>query len=595
MDAGPTTPEPPDTAALARARRADADQLAARGDDAGARAALEDALRLDPASAWVRFDLARLQQRQHAGAAARATLEAGLALAPDDADMAYAAALYLAGVDADAEARGTLARVPRERWSEGMARLDTRLQVSGLLAAARNRADVGDHAASQAALDQAGALAAGDASALVRAGWTAQAVGDYHRSRGYFDAADRAARATADTGESAAARRGIEYLETLRQSFVTTGLELNDKPGQSGVSRFERRIVPVELRWALDYDRFVFAHADRLDLDAGQLDLADFAAAAGYGQLLAAGPPGPGGSRRPRASGVMPGIGYESGHWRIDLGHMPGGFPVSYAVGGVRFQSRLRGIDWSAELARRPVTGTLIAFACVRDPASGATWGGVRSTGVTLSGSRELSRHDFYARLGYYALSGRYVPGNTDAELRAGYDWFAAARGTQRLSVGNTLTLWRYARNQRFESFGQGGYYSPQGYLALALPAQWSGVRGRWSWRLRAAVAWSSTREDDTPYYPTDAALQAAAVLQAASHGLAPPLHAGGHGGGFSLAAAGGIECNVADGWTLGARFQVDRSEDYSPDTIGLWIRYRFGGSGEPWSRPRAPRVYAYY
>jgi Tfp pilus assembly protein PilF len=587
--------EPVDPAALARAHRAEADALAARGDDAAARAALEAALQLDPQSAWVRFDLARLLQRHHAGTAARATIDAGLALTPDDSDMAYAAALFYAGIDADVEARAALARIPRERWSEGMAQLDTRLQVTALLERARNRADVGDHAASQAALDAAGALAVGDTSALVRAGWTAQSVGDYHRSRGYFDAADRAARAEADHDAAATARRGIDYLETLRQSFVTTGLELNDKPGKSGVARFNRRIVPVELRWALDYDRFVFAHADHLELDAGRLDLSDFAAVADYGQILAAGPPGPGGSQRPRASGIMPGLGYESGHWRIDVGHLPGGFPVSYAVGGVRFQSRLRGIDWSAELSRRPLTGTLIAFAGARDPASGAVWGGVRATGVTLNGSRELSRHDFYLRLGYYALAGRNVPGNTDVELRAGYDWFALARGTQRLTVGNTLTAWHYERNQRFESYGQGGYYSPQAYLALALPAQWSGTLGLWSWRLRAAAAWSSTREDDAPYHPTSTALQTAATAQAAANGLAPPVHAGGHGGGFSLAAAGSVECNFAEGWALGARFQVDRSEDYSPDTIGLWIRYRFGGSGEPWSRPRAPRVYAYY
>jgi Tfp pilus assembly protein PilF len=600
--AAPSPPAPatpavaaPDPAALARARRADADAFIAQGNDAAARTALEEALQLDPHSAWVRFDLARLLQRHGASAAAHATIDDGLALDPDDADMAYAAALFLSGIDADAAARAALARIPRAQWSAGMQQLDTRLSVAVLLTTARKRADVGDRDGSQAALEQAGALAGDDASVLVRAGWTAQAIGDYHRSRRYFANAASAADAAHDADESAAARRGIEYLETLRQSFVTTGLELNDKPGESGVSRFNRRIVPVELRWALDFDRFVFAHVDHLDLDAGRLDLSDFAAVADYGQLLAAGPPGPGGSQRPHASGIMPGLGYEGGHWRIDAGQLPASFPVSYAVGGLRYQSRLRGIDWNVELARRPVTGTLIAFAGVRDPASGTVWGGVRSTGVTLNASRELSQHDFYLRLGRYALTGRNVPDNTDAELRAGYDWYSAERGSQRLTLGTTLTLWRYTRNQRFETFGQGGYYSPQSYVAIALPAQWSGIRGAWSWRLRAAVAWSATREDDALYYPTDAALQSAAVLQAAASGLAAPLHAGGHGGGFSLAAAGGIEYRIADGWALGARFQIDRSEDYSPDTVAVWIRYRFGGAGEPWSRPRAPRVYAYY
>jgi hypothetical protein len=178
-------------------------------------------------------------------------------------------------------------------------------------------------------------------------------------------------RAPARPLEAAAAQRGVDYLESLRQSFVTSGFEFNVKPGTPGISRFERRIVPIELRWALDYDRHLFAHADRLDLSAGRLDLADFASATRYGQILAAGPPGPGGSQQPGASGIMPGIGYEGRYWRIDAGHLPGSFPVTYAVGGVRYEARALGVDWRAELARRPVTGTLISFSGVRDPDEG--------------------------------------------------------------------------------------------------------------------------------------------------------------------------------------------------------------------------------
>jgi tetratricopeptide (TPR) repeat protein len=588
-------PESPDPAAVARERRAQADALLAQGKDADALEALQEAVRLDPLSAWARFDLARLQQRRRDPAAARETIDAGLAAAPDDAEMAYAAALYLAGIDADAAARATLARIGRGRWSEGMQRLDTRLQVSALLATARTRSANGDAAGARAALEEATALAGSNASVLVRAGWTAQSIGDYTRSRRYFDDATRAASASAAADEAAAARRGVDYLESLRQSFVTSGFEFNVKPGDPGISRFERRIVPVELRWALDYDRHVFAHADHLDLSAGRLDLTDFASVARYGQILAAGPPGPGGSQRPRASGVMPGVGYEGRYWRFDAGHLPGSFPVSYAVGGVRFEARARGIDWRVELARRPVTSTLISLAGARDPASGALWGGVHRTGLALGVSRNRSGHDAYARLGLYSLAGHNVAGNTEAELLAGYDWYEAARDTARLTLGTTLTVWRFTRNQRFETFGHGGYYSPQSYVALSLPAQWSGTRGAWAWRLRAAVAWSSTHEDDAPFYPTDANLQAAAAAQAATNGLGTTVYVGGHGGGFSVAASGSLECRVADAWTVGARFQLDRSEDYSPDTFSVWFRYRINDRGTLQGAPRAPQIYAYY
>ena len=591
----PAAPATPDPAAVARQHRAQADALLAQGNAAAALAELQQAVRLDPQSAWVRFDLARLQQRQGEPAAARDTIGAGLAAAPDDAEMAYAAALYYAGIDADADARTTLARIERSRWSEGMQRLDRRLLIASLLATARTCADSGDAAGARAALQQATTLAAADASVLVRAGWTAQSFGDYARSRGYFDDARAAARASADADEEGAARRGIDYLESLRQSFVSSGFELNDKPGEPGISRFERRIVPLELRWALDYDRQLFAHLDHLDLSAGRLDLRDFAAATDYGQVLAAGPPGPGGSQEPGASGLMAGIGFQFHNWRFDAGHLPGAFPASYAVGGLRYEARLRGFDCSVDLARRPVTSTLISFAGVRDPASGAIWGGVHRTGLGLGVSRERSGHDAYARLGLYALAGRNVASNTEADLLAGYDWYQTARESTRLTLGTTLTIWRFARNQRFQTFGHGGYYSPQSYVALGLPAQWSGDRGAWSWRLRAAVAWSTTREDDAPFHPTDATLQAAAAAQATAIGLGAAVHAGGTGGGFSVAASGGLEYRVTDAWTIGARFQLDRSEDYSPDTFGVWFRYRLNTHGTLWGAPRAPRVYAYY
>jgi tetratricopeptide (TPR) repeat protein len=591
----PAPVEPSDPAARARERRAEADALLAQGSDAAALEALLEAVRLDPLSAWARFDLARLQQRRGDAAAARGTIDAGLAAAPDDAEMAYAAALYLAGIDADAVARATLARIERARWSDGMQQLDTRLQVSALLAAARARAARNDAVGARAALQEAIALAGSEPSVLVRAGWTAQSIGDYPQSRRYFDDATRAARTSAAADEAAAAQRGVDYLESLRQSFVTSGFEFNVKPGTPGISRFERRIVPIELRWALDYDRHLFAHADRLDLSAGRLDLADFASATRYGQILAAGPPGPGGSQQPGASGIMPGIGYEGRYWRIDAGHLPGSFPVSYAVGGVRYEARALGVDWRAEIARRPVTGTLMSFTGVRDPASGAVWGGVRRTGLVLGASRDRAGHAAYLRFGAYALTGRNVPDNTEAELLAGYDWYQLEHEAARLTLGTTLTVWHFAHNQRFETFGQGGYYSPQAYVALSLPAQWSGRRGAWSWRTRAAVAWSSTREDDAPYHPTDAALQATAAAQAAALGLGTAVHTGGHGGGFSVAASGSIEYRATDAWTVGASFDLARSEDYSPDTVGVWFRYRIDDRGTLQGTPRPPRVYANY
>jgi hypothetical protein len=241
------------------------------------------------------------------------------------------------------------------------------------------------------------------------------------------------------------------------------------------------------------------------------------------------------------------------------------------------------------------VTSTLISFAGVRDPASGDRWGGARRSGVTLNAARDLHGREASARLIVNAIDGRNIADNTEIELRLGYDWYAKARDDSRLTLGVAATYWDFKRNQRFQTYGHGGYYSPQSYVSLALPAQWSGTRDRWSWRARASVAWSTTREHDALYHPTDATLQAAAATQAAANGFADPVHRGGKGGGFSAAAAASVEYRINAAWSVGARVEIDRSEDYSPDTAGLWFRYRFNSGGTLYGVPRPPRVYAYY
>jgi len=598
VDHGPasaTEGESPDAAAQARALRAQSEALLAQGDEPGARAALEQAVALDPRNAWTRFDLARLQQRRGEVATARATMEAGLDAAPDDADMAYAAALVYASLDADDAARTALSRIDTARWSEGMRRLGTRLEVSALLAEARAQASRGNVTATRRALEQATALAPDDPSVALRAGWTVQSVGDYDGARRYFEASARAARGDGSPGADAGALRGLDYLESLRQGFVTSGFEYSNKPGDPGISRLERRIVPVELRWALGYDRYLFAHVDHLELSSGRLDLTDFAYAAAYGSILAAGPPGPGGGVTPTATGTMGGIGYQDSHWRIDAGRLPASFPVSYAVGGVRYEDRIRELTWSVELARRPVTSTLVSFAGATDPATGLRWGGVRRTGVALGVYAKLGGRDSYAQVARYALDGENVQRNTETDVRAGHDWLALGGDGSHLTLGTGVTVWQYAHNQRYETFGHGGYYSPQSYLSLSLPAQWSGARGPWSWRLRAVLGWSTTREDDVPYHPDDAALQAAAAAQALASGLGTATYSGGHGGGFSLSTAALVEARIGRAWAVGARFEADRSEYYAPNTFGLWFRYRFNERGTLWGTPRAPAVYAYY
>ena len=112
------------TQALGQAKAA-----AARGDDTGARVALENALLNDPANAWVRLDLARLYIKLGAKAEARGIMDGLLISNPNMPEALYAHALLSAETQDWAGAMATLDRVPEANRTRDIAALYKRVWV----------------------------------------------------------------------------------------------------------------------------------------------------------------------------------------------------------------------------------------------------------------------------------------------------------------------------------------------------------------------------------------------------------------------------------------------------------------------------------
>lgn len=100
-----------------------------RGDDAGAVAALQDALLNDPNNAWVRLDLARLYLKTGARAEARGVVDGLLASNPDMPDALYASALLSGEMQDWPAAIATLDRIPTQARTPEMAELQRRAWV----------------------------------------------------------------------------------------------------------------------------------------------------------------------------------------------------------------------------------------------------------------------------------------------------------------------------------------------------------------------------------------------------------------------------------------------------------------------------------
>lgn len=94
-----------------------------RGDTAGQRAALEDALRNDPNNAWARYGLARLYLDMGAGNEARSLMDGMLRAQPNDADALYTSALFSMQQGEWGKARERLSSIPANARSEEVSQL----------------------------------------------------------------------------------------------------------------------------------------------------------------------------------------------------------------------------------------------------------------------------------------------------------------------------------------------------------------------------------------------------------------------------------------------------------------------------------------
>ncbi|MFI8618448.1 cellulose synthase subunit BcsC-related outer membrane protein [Acidovorax sp. NPDC077693] len=137
-----------------------------RGDTAAARVALEDALLNDPASPWVRLDLARLYLRMGAVAEARGVMDGLLISNPNMPEALYASALLASEASDWPGALALLDRIPEKHRTRDIAALQKRVWVHVQASAASALAAEGRQSEALATLAQAESFATQDTELL---------------------------------------------------------------------------------------------------------------------------------------------------------------------------------------------------------------------------------------------------------------------------------------------------------------------------------------------------------------------------------------------------------------------------------------------
>ncbi|TQI78196.1 tetratricopeptide repeat protein [Serratia fonticola] len=367
-------------------------------------------------------------------------------------------------------------------------------------------------------------------------------------------------------------KRGIrsDAADLYRQQDVRVTLDHDywRSSGTGGISDSQAHDTMLQVDIPL-YDGRMFFRTDTVQLNAGTFSTNGSKYYETFGTCNTVGCSGDEGQK---STGTSVAAGWANDHWQTDIGTTPMGFEVVDWVGGVAYSGDWNHIGWTLGASRRPMSSSLLAFGGTRDPNTGITWGGVRATGINLSASYDRGEaNGVWADLSAHQLTGKNVEDNQRQRLMAGYYYKVINEDNRRATVGLSTMLWHYQKDLSGYSLGQGGYYSPQEYVSLAVPVNYRQRTENWSWEVGGSVSVSHSKTKDEYRYP----------LQGLIPDSLPDKYAVESGGsssgvGYTLRAI--IERRLSSHWTLGAGIDIQQAKDYTPSHALIYLRYSLGG-----------------
>ncbi|GAB3461863.1 cellulose biosynthesis protein BcsC [Azotobacter salinestris] len=208
-------------------------------------------------------------------------------------------------------------------------------------------------------------------------------------------------------------------------------------------------------------------------------------------------------------TGVGLNLAYSSDSLKADIGTTPLGFEKTSLVGGAKWTPKVgQNGNLALGVERRAVTDSLLSYAGAKDPVSGKTWGGVTKTGVNAQYAYDNGAAGFYVGGDYYLYRGDNVENNHSIGLHTGVYARPVNTPTRELQTGVHLNWMGFDKNLSGYTLGHGGYFSPENFVGLSFPVQYSLKSDRWDMKLRAAAGYQSFTQERAPYFPKDKALQ---------------------------------------------------------------------------------------
>ena len=372
------------------------------------------------------------------------------------------------------------------------------------------------------------------------------------------------------------AKRELARMQQHDQAYITAGVNFSSQTSTQNNATLGAGSIPIEAGFSL-WDGMAIIKLDPMTISSQETRFDETFSGSRYGQGALCILDCPLSSIEPKQEGLDIGLAWKNDTWRFDIGTTPLGFLVEDIVWGVDYNDSFGDFGYSVTLNKRPITSSVLSYAGLEDVFTNQVWGGVRATSLRFNLSHDLGLDwGFWGSTDFQLLQGKNVKDNQRYSLMGGaYNRYIREKNTE-LTIGVNLLHWSYQYNLSEETFGHGGYYSPQSYVGVSLPITFDHRANKdFIYRLRAGISWSTTTNDGSEFFPNDPLLQAQAIERESLTGVTPYFD-GNTSSGISYNLGGSFEYRYTPHWFFGGFFNLDRADFYEPNYAQLYFRYYF-------------------
>jgi len=366
----------------------------------------------------------------------------------------------------------------------------------------------------------------------------------------------------------------VRRLRAATSGYIGAALHSRVRDGESGLSRLFNLESPFEVQSdATTFGRFGLRITPVL-VDGGEIS-GDRLLRFGTLALINGGPED---SIPQDDSGIAVGLTYRMGSFQADIGSTPLGFAEERVSGGIRWVPSFGPWRVELDLSRRAVSDSVLSYAGTEDPLTGLNFGAINRNRGRVDLTYDLGSYGIYGNIAFATYDGRNTDDNASLEFGGGT--YVRAIRSERLNVtyGLNITSFFYDKNRRFFTFGHGGYFSPQSFLSVGVPAELSGRYGDLVWRVEGAFGLQSFNEDGAPLFPDRPGLQQQLEDRIAldPEGERVGGYSSSSQSGLGYAFGGAVEYRVTRHIFLGGLLSSDNARDFNEYRFAGYLRYFF-------------------